>query len=51
VKESALALVFPLFIALLVPLRFGLARSFDARQLESLDSDVDEAEIVGEAAG
>ena len=51
VKESALALVFPLFIALLVPLRFGLARSFEARQLESLDSDVDEAEIVGEAAG
>ena len=51
VKESALALIFPLFIALLVPLRFILARAFDARQLESLDSDVVEEEIVGEAGG
>jgi len=39
VKTSALALLFPLFIALLVPLRLLLNRYFDARHLEALDSE------------
>jgi hypothetical protein len=51
VKVSPLALIFPLFIALLVPLRFALDRTFDDRHLEALDSDVEEIERVGEAGG
>lgn len=51
VKASALALVFPLFIVLLVPLRFALDRYFEARHLEALDSDVEELEVTGEAGG
>lgn len=51
VKASALALVFPLFIVLLVPLRFALDRFFDERHLEALDSDVEELEVTGEAGG
>jgi mannitol/fructose-specific phosphotransferase system IIA component (Ntr-type) len=51
VKVSPLALIFPLFIVMLVPLRIGLDRVFEARHLESLDSDVEEVEPSGEAAG
>ncbi len=51
VKESDLALIFPLFIAILVPLRFALDRWFEPRYLEALDSDVVEEEITGEAGG
>lgn len=39
VKTSSLALLFPLFIALLVPLRLILNRYFDHKHLEALDSE------------
>ena len=51
VKVSPLALIFPLFIVMLVPLRIVLDRFFEERILESLDSDVEEEEPSGEAAG
>ncbi|MCR9095325.1 MAG: PTS sugar transporter subunit IIA [bacterium] len=51
VKVSPLALIFPLFIVMLVPLRIVLDRFFEERHLESLDSDVEEEEPSGEAAG
>ena len=51
VKVSPLALIFPLFIVLLVPLRFALDRLFEERHLDALDSDVEELEVTGEAGG
>lgn len=39
VKASAMALLFPLFIALLVPLRLVLNKFFSASHLEALDSE------------
>ncbi|MEZ4332263.1 MAG: sodium bicarbonate transporter family protein [Myxococcota bacterium] len=50
-KASALGILFPILIALLVPLRRALARWFPTRELEALDPDeeLDEAEsdLVG----
>jgi hypothetical protein len=39
VKESSFGVLFPLFIALLVPFRYGLGRIFDQRDLAFLDAD------------
>jgi len=41
VKTSALAMLFPLFIALLVPLRLVLPKFLDSASLHSLDSEED----------
>jgi len=41
VKTSSLAMLFPLFIALLVPLRLVLNKFFDAKDLAALDSEED----------
>jgi len=41
VKASAWAIVFPLFIALTVPVRLLLNRIFDAKHLEALDAEED----------
>jgi hypothetical protein len=51
VKTSGLALLFPLFIALLVPLRFALNRTFTPVELDLLDSAELEDELRGEAGG
>ena len=37
-KASAIGILFPLFIALLVPIRFLLNRFFDQRYLLALDA-------------
>ena len=39
VKESSFGVLFPLFIALLVPFRYGLERIFNQRDLAFLDAD------------
>ena len=39
VKESRLGILFPLFIAMLVPLRFSLSRLFRDTHLQALDAD------------
>ncbi|MFT7669692.1 MAG: mannitol/fructose-specific phosphotransferase system IIA component (Ntr-type) [Planctomycetota bacterium] len=39
IKTSAWAILFPLFIALLVPIRFGLARIFGAKNVDILDAE------------
>lgn len=39
VEISPLAILFPLFIALLVPIRFMLGRLFSRKHLEALDSE------------
>lgn len=39
VKESTLGILFPLFIALLVPIRFALSRFFRDSHLQALDAD------------
>lgn len=50
VKASALALLFPLFIALLVPIRMVLGRFFDDTALQILDSEEEpEEEMLREA--
>jgi hypothetical protein len=51
VKTSALALLFPLFIALLVPLRLYLGRHFDEPQLAALDSEEEAEEEEQREAG
>ncbi len=48
VKASAAALLFPLFIALLVPLRMMLGRFFSPDELEALDS-AEEPDVLGDA--
>lgn len=44
VKVSAWGMLFPLFIAALVPIRFGLGGLFDRDHLEVLDAEEDPAE-------
>lgn len=39
VKASALGILFPLFVALLVPVRIGLGRAFKSEHLALLDSE------------
>ncbi len=39
VKSSALGILFPLFIAALVPIRLALGRVFSPEQLAALDAD------------
>ena len=39
VEVSPVAILFPLFLVLLVPLRFALGRFFDPKHLEALDAD------------
>jgi len=51
IQASAWALVFPLFIALTVPVRLLLNRFFDARHLEALDAEEDPVDEVTHWAG
>lgn len=51
VKVSAIALLFPIFIALLVPLRALLTRFFAAEHLEALDSEETPKDVEDEFSG
>lgn len=46
-KSSALGILFPVLIALLVPLRLGLARFFEPHELEALDREESGEEVEG----
>ena len=50
VKSSPLGLLFPVLIALLVPIRMSLGRIFDPAHLQALDADA-EAETIEETDG
>jgi HCO3- transporter integral membrane domain len=49
-KSSALGLLFPILIALLVPIRNSLTRFFDAEHLLALDAE-EQAEVLEETGG
>jgi hypothetical protein len=44
VKTSAWGILFPLFIAMLVPIRFGLGKAFDRQHIDLLDAEENPAE-------
>ena len=50
-KTSAIGILFPVLIAMLVPLRLGMARWFTEGELEALDAEEEVSDLDHEIAG